>query len=426
MLKVQFFLRGAATCTNQTQPLVIYCQLELEGCNRDTPFSTKLKVPPSQWWTGQDRENNITPSGEWVSPDYYLAENINRNLKRIERTFLEVAELMPLQYHYDEITYDIIRHHYNPDTQKIREVKRVKEVKKFFEVLQEMKAHKIRKKKLKKQTLKTYVTKENNLLEYFTSIKKSDIKITEINRKVIDSFEFWMIETTNPDGTERFCNNYRNKHITFIRQVLDFALDQQYIQYMPIGKLNLEYDPEKPPHYLLPFQRKLIEQCKLPILEQTRDIAIFLMHTGFSYVDYETLKPEHLFGEGFKKMREKSDVFSLPPLLPKAKEIIDKYGGIEKLPRPKMDDLNKELKFLGAFCQLTEDTIGFDLSTSDFRETFCSMLENEYMFEERALMAAMGHKNPRQLRSYSRMMPQRVLYELKKQQEQMRRLGMTA
>ena len=421
-LNVKFFLRGADTHTNSAKSLSIYCQLDLEGAtNRDVPFAINTHVPLGYWWTHLGKNS---PNGEWVNSDYYLAENINRNLQHIERTFLNIADLLPLQYAYDDITYKLIRGHYDPEKNKIKALQGVKLAKGFFEVMEEMKDYKIRKKLLKKETLKTYNTRMNNLKEYFKSIKKLDIKISDIKRKVIDDFEFWLLESRLKDGKERFCRNYRNKHITFIRQVLDFAIDQQYLEYMPIGKLNLAYDQEKPPHYLLPIQRKLIEDCRVSRLEKIKDIAIFLMNTGFSYIDYKNLKSEHLIGEGFKIQRHKTDVFCLPPLLPKAKNIIEKYGGIENLPRPHETDLNKELKYLGEFCGLTEQTIGFDLSTSDFRETFCSMLENELMFGERPLMAAMGHKNPKQLRSYSRMMPQRVLYELKKQQEQMNRLGM--
>jgi len=419
--KVHFFLRGAEICTNSMQNLVIYCQLEMEGFKRDTPFSTKIKVPQCYWWTYQGLKQ---PFGKWVSEDYYLSDNANRNLKHIEHTLLNISDLLTLQYNDNDLTYDLIRSRFDPETQKLRDTKRIKIVKGFFEVMEEMKNYKAKKKQLRNQTLKTYTTRKNNLAEYFKSIKKANISITEIKRKVIDDFELWMIESLNDDGTERFCRNYRNKHITLIRQVLDFAIDREYLEYMPIGKLNLEYDQEKPPNYLLPLQRTLIENCKEKRLEKAKDIAIFLMNTGFSYIDYMNLKSDNLIGEGFKVQRHKTDVFCLPPLLPKAKLIIDKYGSIENLPKPDDTDLNKDLKYLGIVCGLTEETIGFNLKTSDFRETFCSMLENELMFGERPLMAAMGHKNPKQLRSYSRMMPQRVLYELKKQQEQMKNLGM--
>jgi integrase len=89
--------------------------------------------------------------------------------------------------------------------------------------------------------------------------------------------------------------------------------------------------------------------------------------------------------------------------------VITKYQGIKNLPRPDISDLNKTLKILGEVCQAP-----FSLSTSTFRETFSSMMENEYMVPDRLLMFMMGHTNPRQLRNYSTVMPARILHELKK------------
>ncbi len=58
------------------------------------------------------------------------------------------------------------------------------------------------------------------------------------------------------------------------------------------------------------------------------------------------------------------------------------------------------------------DDLLHPLRASDFRETFASMLENEFMFEGRVVMVMMGHTNQRQLNSYSRLMPERIMYEL--------------
>ena len=123
----------------------------------------------------------------------------------------------------------------------------------------------------------------------------------------------------------------------------------------------------------------------------------------------------HLIGEGFKKARHKTGIFALPPLLPEAESIIKKYGSIEKLPRLDEKEVNEQLKFLGAYVGLHEETLGYELSTQDFRDTFCSMMENESMVEGRTLMHMMGHSTMKQIATYSRMMPSRILHDLKKQ-----------
>lgn len=102
----------------------------------------------------------------------------------------------------------------------------------------------------------------------------------------------------------------------------------------------------------------------------------------------------------------------MPPLLPEAAAVIEKYGSIEQLPRIQIDDYNKLLKVLGELAGLTKETVGFDLTTSVFRETFSSMCENELMFSERAIMFFMGHTNPRQLSTYSKVQPARIFREM--------------
>ena len=412
MLKVHFFLRGAEKCQNPAKNLSIYCQLEIEGLKRDTPFSTEHRVPLDQWWN----YNGITsPNGQWIAPSYYTADSINRSLQKLERTFLDIMEVLHLMNAPEDISYRMLREHYDPSSQHIRDSRKVKEVKTFLEVLDEVIAKKL-KKKMAKNTLKSYNSRKNNILHFLKSVKQLDIKIDKIRYSLIENFEDWMSEQLNEDGTEKFCRNYMNKHITLIRQCLDHAVDREYISGMPIGKLNLEYDAPKEPHYLLPLHRQKIIDCKVKSVEVARDIAVFLMHTGFSYVDYKELTSQHLIGEGFKKARHKTGIFAFPPLLPEAQEVIRKYGSIEKLPRPDDKDVNEQLKLLGAFTGLYEETLGYELSTQDFRDTFCSMMENEFMVEGRTLMHMMGHSTMKQIATYSRMMPARILHDLKKQQ----------
>ena len=110
-LSVKFFLRGADTYTNPAKSLSIYCQLELEGTlKRDVPFAINTHVPLGYWWSYLGK---ISPNGEWIDSDYYLAENVNRNLQHIERTLLNIADLLPLQYANDDITYKLIREHHH-------------------------------------------------------------------------------------------------------------------------------------------------------------------------------------------------------------------------------------------------------------------------------------------------------------------------
>jgi integrase len=139
------------------------------------------------------------------------------------------------------------------------------------------------------------------------------------------------------------------------------------------------------------------------------------MYTGLSYTDYLTLNQSHILkieqGAYIKKKRNKTDIYQIIPILPQTKIILDKYK-IDNLPRPDMSDLNKELKYLQELCSIPESLIGFRLSTSVFRETFATMMENEYMLPTRVIMTMMGHSTTKQLNTYSNIMPSRIHHDL--------------
>ena len=396
MLHVQFFLRNAL----KTDPLklaTIYCQLAIEGEKRDTPFSTQVKVPPVYW------------NGERATPDYALADNVNRQLLNIRKAIMDIFDMHAIMHAGTDITYAFIRDHYLGDGQ----IKQTKETPKFTEALARLMEYKENVQKVEKGTLKRYRTRYQAVMAYLKDSKQQDIRISEIRHAFIENFKSYLATQQKPDGTQAFCKNSINKYLSLVSSVIDFAIKKEWIQFRPLGKMNLAYEKPKPPKYLTPDLRQLILSSDFPSAEKTKDIAIFLMHTGFSYTDYLSLKNEHLLGNCFRKARNKTGIFSMPILLPETKKIIEKYGCIDNLPRPDMSDLNKELKYLGDLVGINEKTVGFNLSTSVFRDTFISMMENEYMIDERTLMRMSGHTNRRQLDTYSNISPDRMIYELK-------------
>lgn len=414
MLHVHFFLRDGETNTEPTKSLVIYYQLEIEGQLRDSPKSTKLKIPHRYWWNHPKNKLKALPISkegkfQWIMKPFEDAEEINIRLQEIRETFKEIFQ--SLQTFYDEIpTYQKIYENFNPANRK----KRVLLTPTFMKVIDETIKDREDEKKIKKSTKNTYRTRRNNIATFFKIHYSEQILVTEIKYRHVKELQKWMLTVKNEDDTPKFGIDHINKHATLMKQALDFALNQEYIQHLAIAKLNLCYSKPKPPNYLNAQWRERIEKCDAHSVEKVRDVAIFLMYTGFSHTDYMSLRNADLHGACFKKQRNKSSIYSLPPLLPQAKAIIDKYGSIEKIPRFDISDLNKEFKHLGDFCGINAETVGFNLSTSDFRETFGSMMENEFMLPRSIIKFMMGHTNEKQLTNYSSVMPTRILYELEK------------
>jgi site-specific recombinase XerD len=394
MLSVHFFLRNAESVTPDRK-CVIYAQLEIDGQTRCTAFSTRLKIPKQHWDAG------------YIAASYTLAEYLTRSLQQIERKFLDIYDILPVLHPQTPVTYAAIRQMYESEsTAKIAKETKKRPPLLYKAVMMQYIAQKRDVEKIGKATLKGYKTRYRNYRRFIFEQNKRKLRIDKVSYSDLQDFKRWLQEQPS------IGQNNMNKHLTMFKSVLEFALEKGYIKSMPISNLKLKYEPDKAPCYLSEFHRRKIYDCAIPEFQKLRNIAIFLMHTGFSYTDYQDLADTHLIDGFFKKSRNKTDVFSFPPLLPEAAQIIHEYGSIAALPRPDLSDLNKELKYLGSICGITLESVGFNLSTSVFRETFCSMMENEYLLSNRIIMYMMGHTNPKQLNTYSRVTATRIRHEM--------------
>lgn len=403
-VRAHFFLRGKEAASSEKR-CVIYATIDVDG-RKSIPFSTKLKIPAKYWMALEDKKQKIKASTyeRPVSSTYTFSENVNEHLIAIQKFAHEakgILEAMEL-----EVTPDAIK-------DLIVSPKPIRPVKKLIDVIDELRDD-LEELGRAEQTMKNYRTRRNNINSFLEAKKLTKLTISDFRFKHFTQINKWMTQEKTEEGELRWARNTINKHLTMVSQCLNFAVNMEYIQSNPLGLLALEYDASKPPQYLEADARKRIFDCALLSLSRERDVSVFLYSTGLSYTDYLSLGDEHLMrlpaGQWFiKKERDKSSIYSLIPLLPEAQELLTKYGGVAKLPRLDISDFNKALKILGEVCQSP-----FTLSTSTFRETFSSMMENEYMIPDRLLMFMMGHNNPKQLNNYSNVHPARILHELEK------------
>ena len=401
-VSVSFFLRGKEAASLE-KACAIYATIDVDG-KKGVPFSTKFKVPVKYWMASGSKIIKASTSDRPVSPSFHMAEKLNEFLTGVQKFAYEASCI--LQTCDQTVTPESVKELiFNP--------RPLKKPIKYIETLDQLVAN-LTAKNRRASTMLTYRTRRNNIHSFLIESGNKNLMVDQFRYKHFEALQVWMLGKKRDDGEPKWSRNTVNKHLTLTNHVLKFAVNQEYIRANPIGMLNLEYEATKPPQYLLAADRQRIQDCNLSSLKRERDISVFLMHTGLSYTDYLSLGEEHLFrvpsGEWFiKKSRDKSDVYSIIPLLTDAHSIIKEYGSVRKMPRPDISDLNKMLKVMGEV-----SAAPFQLSTSTFRETFSSMMENEYMVPTRLLMFMMGHTNPRQLRNYSTVMPARILYELNK------------
>lgn len=398
MFKINFFALNV-TKAEPHQPVNIKIQLSIEGLPRDVPFSTKMSIPARYWQNVDDL---------WCSADYYNADFVNRQLRTAKTKLSNIWDYLHLTHEVP--TYKKIRRSYESGHLPKDEL--------FINVMDGLVQEKTE--QVAKSTMKTYRTRQKAVTAWLDFEKLAHIRISEFKYKDFKRLEKWMKKQLKPDNSRRWANNSVNKTMVMVNAVLDYATNEEYLKQNPIANTNLKYDEPKDEQYLLPLERQKIIDYAGKAFEKERDVAIFLMFTGLSFADYLSLGQSHVFvlktGEIFiKKKRQKTKIFSTPPLLlppfpQDAFFVLKKYGTVASLPKLDMSDFNKSLK---GFAECISLDTPFTLSTSTFRETFCGILENEFMLEDRIISRMMGWRKTGQIRTYSSVQPSRIIHDIR-------------
>lgn len=389
MLQITFFLRNIERA-HADDRLFIYCQCSLNHGLRGVPFSTRISVCKKHW------------KGTSVDKACPLYESINLQLNDIRAGLQKLWYSLPIHFPHETRTLSRLLFYYKNGIEKSVTPPSPH----LLDAIDMMVNHK----KIKNSTWKTYRTRKQNVQKFLNSLPDSHVRVEDIDHGFLDSMHHFLLN----NGQSQ---NVANKHITMIRGVVSYCLKKKIGRVQLLGDANLTYTAPKAPKYLTADLRHKIENLNVPSLKAVRDTAMFLMYSGFSYVDYCQLKTSHIIevdgARIWKKERQKTGIYSMPPVLVPVAKIINEYDRVENLPRIQIDDYNKLLKVLGDIVGINEQTIGFNLTSSVFRETFSSMLENEYLMSERAIMLCLGHRNARQLNTYSQVQPAKVLKEIR-------------
>ncbi len=126
-------------------------------------------------------------------------------------------------------------------------------------------------------------------------------------------------------------NNGAMKHMERLKKMSRLAVRLEWLDKDPFINYKLKFKKTER-QFLTEREIKLIEETsfKVPSYEKIKDLFIFACYTGLSYVDVQELRADHLEkgidgNDWLYTKRTKTDESLKIPLLPKAKEIIDKY-----------------------------------------------------------------------------------------------------
>lgn len=239
---------------------------------------------------------------------------------------------------------------------------------------------------------------------------KQDVYLEEVNHKFITDYEFYLKTIQNLQ------HNSAMVYIKKLKKIVRLCVANDWLAKDPFRSYKIT-TKETHRNFLLKEELDLLLKKSFMIqrLDLVRDIFIFSCFTGLSYSDISILNRHDLSigidGEIwiFTK-RVKTNTNSRIPLLPVAKEILNKYAS-----HPQVSNSNKLLPIisnqrLNSYLKEITDLCGFkkELTFHCARHTFATTvtLTNGVPIETVGKM--LGHKNLRTTQLYAKILDSKV------------------
>ncbi len=270
-------------------------------------------------------------------------------------------------------------------------------------------------KSLKWGTLKNYFSTEKYLKQFLQErLKTDDIYLIQLNYKFIADFENY-IRTYRPRKARKTCsNNGAMKHLERLMKITNLALKMEWLEKDPFRNFKLHYIRNER-DYLTERELDLIEGTSFMTvgLNRVKDVFLFSCYTGLSYIDIKELHPNQiLIGIDGNQMihtkRAKTNESVKIPLLPRAKEILNKYREEMELtgkPLPVYSNqkTNKNLKEIAKACGIHKN-ITFHVARHTFATTVT--LSNGVPIE--TVSKLLGHTKLSTTQIYARVLQKKV------------------
>lgn len=248
-------------------------------------------------------------------------------------------------------------------------------------------------------TLLKYNVTKNYLARFIRStMKKKDVLVKDVTPKMIEDFYLYLLK--------RMGNNTAIQKMKQIKKIMRMAVEEGYIKVSPF-KLKMKAD-DVVVEPLTKEELRTLRSKEIGVerLERVRDMFVFACYTGLAFTDMHQLQPDDIITtpdgkEWIIKTRQKTKIVSTIPLLPIAKEILQKYNG--KLPTMCNQRYNGFLKELGAICGIKKE-----LHSHLARHTFATLLLNSGV-DMVSVSKILGHANSKITeRIYAKMLPETI------------------
>ncbi len=269
------------------------------------------------------------------------------------------------------------------------------------------------------ETYKHYKSSRKRLASFIDhKYRRSDYPVEFISYKFLDSFDVYLKQEFGNHQNTAW--NY-HKHL---RRVLNLAISMEHIQKNPYNKYKVVLK-ETHREFLTMEELKRLEDKEIPIerLTAVRDIFVFACYTGLSYSDISKLNKNHIRKGADKKEwiiidRNKTNNRCRIPILPKAKEILQKYHDYPKnqfkgllLPVLTNQKMNSYLKELGDICNINKS-----ITMHIARHTFATSVTLGNGVPIETVSKVLGHTSLKTTQIYAKILDHKISEDMEQLQ----------
>jgi len=289
-------------------------------------------------------------------------------------------------------------------------------------VLEAFEAHNLSVRKLENidyshSTVKRYETTLEHIRAFIKyQYNRNDLLLTELNYKFIDELEIYF-------KTIRKCNhNSSVKYIKNFRKIVNKALKNEWLDKDPFSKYSIKLEEVKRV-YLTTEELTRIKEKNISIarVRKIRDIFLFCCYTGLAFSDVKKLTQKDIIkndqgelhiSQQRTKIKKNANVAYIM-LLPPALTILEKYKNDPEcsagnlLPVPSLDKYNAYLKEVADICGIEKN-----LTTHVARHTFATTVTLLQGVPMETVSKMLGHKSLRSTQIYSKVVEEKVTYDM--------------
>ena len=259
--------------------------------------------------------------------------------------------------------------------------------------------------------IKRYLVLERHTVAFLReNFGASDFDIRKIDFAFVTDYEFYL------RSVRKMGNNAAVKHMKMFRKILNICLNNNWIQTDPFSHFKGKYKK---------LDKAILTQAEIEaiagkefiseLLCQVRDIFLFCCYTGLAYSDVQKLRISDISqgfdGEQWIIMRRvKTNQACNIPLLPEARNIVDKYSNHQicslkenLLPVSSNQKMNEYLKEIAVLCGINKP-----VTCHMARHTFATTVTLQNGVPIETVSRMLGHTNIRTTQIYAKILDIKV------------------